>query len=85
MSCGHAMQCRAPKLVHVDAMHVSRLSCRAWGVYILLDMYANALRYVQCRRVLGRMYWIKEATIREIEVSGLLVWDCDCVHPDFER
>ncbi|UIZ23021.1 hypothetical protein KXD40_003598 [Peronospora effusa] len=34
----------APKLLTVDAMNISRQSCRAWGVYILLDIYANALR-----------------------------------------
>uniref|UniRef100_M4BUC1 Uncharacterized protein n=1 Tax=Hyaloperonospora arabidopsidis (strain Emoy2) TaxID=559515 RepID=M4BUC1_HYAAE len=34
----------APKLLKVDAMHFSRLSCRAWGVYVLLDIYASALR-----------------------------------------
>lgn len=37
---------RAPKLLNVDAMNISRQSCRAWGVYILLDIYANALRCV---------------------------------------
>lgn len=26
-------------------MDISRKSCLAWGVYILLDVYANALRY----------------------------------------
>ncbi|KAI9914424.1 hypothetical protein PsorP6_007805 [Peronosclerospora sorghi] len=33
-----------PKLLNVDAMNLSRLSCRAWGVYLLLDLWANTLR-----------------------------------------
>ncbi|KAH7474261.1 hypothetical protein PRIC1_013608 [Phytophthora ramorum] len=34
----------APKLLDIDAMKFSRQSCQVWGVYILLDVYANALR-----------------------------------------
>lgn len=34
----------APKLLNIDAMKFSRQSCQAWGIYILLDVYANALR-----------------------------------------
>ncbi|EEY58148.1 uncharacterized protein PITG_00763 [Phytophthora infestans T30-4] len=34
----------APKLLSIDAMKISRLSCRTWGIYILLDVYANTLR-----------------------------------------
>lgn len=34
----------APRLLHIDAMKVSRQSCQAWGIYILLDIYVNALR-----------------------------------------
>ncbi|KAG7401533.1 hypothetical protein PHYBOEH_000591 [Phytophthora boehmeriae] len=34
----------APKLLNVDAMKFSRTSCRIWGIFILLDIYANTLR-----------------------------------------
>jgi hypothetical protein len=39
--------CSAPKLLNIDAMKFSRQSCQAWGIYILLDVYANTLRYVE--------------------------------------
>ncbi|RLN50829.1 hypothetical protein BBJ29_003564 [Phytophthora kernoviae] len=34
----------APKLLNIDAMKFSRRSCQIWGIYILLDIYANTLR-----------------------------------------
>ncbi|CEG50509.1 hypothetical protein PHYSODRAFT_561237 [Plasmopara halstedii] len=36
----------APKLLDIDAMKVSRQSCQAWGIYIILDVYANAIRFL---------------------------------------
>ncbi|KAG7381689.1 hypothetical protein PHYPSEUDO_005736 [Phytophthora pseudosyringae] len=49
----------APKLLNIDAMKISRKSCQAWGIYILLDVYANALRI--------RALTAKEKQIKEEE------------------
>ncbi|CAH0474283.1 unnamed protein product [Peronospora belbahrii] len=49
----------APKLLNIDAMKYSRQSCRMWGVYILLDVYANALRI--------RALMVKEKQILELQ------------------
>ncbi|CCI41332.1 unnamed protein product [Albugo candida] len=34
----------APKLIQIDAGKISRQSCIAWLMYIILDMYANQRR-----------------------------------------
>lgn len=36
----------APKLLNFDANRVSRQSCLAWTLYVVLDIYANYLRCV---------------------------------------
>ncbi|TDH68041.1 hypothetical protein CCR75_008638 [Bremia lactucae] len=45
----HISYIGAPMLLNIDALKLSRQSCQAWGIYILLDIYANTIRELSNR------------------------------------
>lgn len=47
----------APMLLNIDADKISRQSCVAWTVYVVLDIYANYLRCVCLVGCLFRCCW----------------------------
>lgn len=59
-----ACACSAPKLLSMDANRISRQSCLAWTVYVVLDIYANFRRSVLLLLLLVRIG------------HGVLVADC---------